>query len=104
LAEIDAHLDARNLEDVYLSHDIDGTDAGIAPATGAPSGNGLSVELVRALIQHLGRTRNLIAGDLVEVAPPVGSPEESRRTVAVGAKYVLDTIGALLRTDEFKVT
>lgn len=102
-AKIDAHLDARGLHDVYLSHDIDGTDADAAPATGAPAEDGLSVEFVRELIAHLGRTRNLIAGDLVEVAPPVGSPEESRRTVSVGAKYVLDTLGALLGTEDFRV-
>ena len=46
----------------------------------------------------------VIGGDLVEVAPPVGSVEESRRTVAVGAKYVLDTIDALTGTTSFRVT
>lgn len=104
LAELDEHLTARGLADVYLSNDIDATDVFLAPSTGAPSADGLSVEFVRELIQHLGRTRNVIGGDLVEVAPPVGSAEESRRTVVVGAKYVLDTIDALTGTAAFRVT
>ncbi len=99
--EVIAHLRAIGVDDVYLSNDIDGTDAAAAPATGAPEGGGLSVRFVRALIARLGREMSLIGADLVEVAPPIGAPEESRRTVDVGARYVLDSLAALTGTNDF---
>ena len=83
------------MRDVYLSNDIDGTDAGAAPATGAPEPNGLSVAFVRALIQRLGNRTSLIGADLVEVAPSVGGSEGARATLEVGARYVLDSLAAL---------
>lgn len=110
-AGIDAGIDAilahlRGLGDtidgVYLSNDIDGTDAAAAPATGAPEPGGLSVAFLRGLIQRLGREASLIGADLVEVAPPVGDPAASRRTIEVGARYVLDSLAALAGSDELK--
>lgn len=95
LDDIVAHLRAVGVRQVYLSNDIDGTDAAAAPATGAPEGGGLSVAFVRALIARLGSEMSLLGGDLVEVAPTVGAPEAARRTVEVGARYVLDTLAAL---------
>jgi arginase family enzyme len=95
LDEVMAHLRAIGVEDVYLSNDIDATDAAAAPATGAPEGGGLSVGFVRELIARLGREVSLVGGDLVEVAPPIGPPEEAEKTVEVGAAYVLDTLQAL---------
>jgi agmatinase len=59
------------------------------------------VRFVRALIERLGREMSLIGADLVEVAPPIGAPEESRRTVDVGARYVLDSLAALTGTNDF---
>jgi hypothetical protein len=52
--------------------------------------------MVRALIAGVGEAFPLIGADLVEVAPPIGSTEDARRTTAVGACYILDTIGAML--------
>jgi agmatinase len=102
LDAIVAHL--RGLGDtidgVYLSNDIDGTDAAAAPATGAPEPGGLSVAFMRGLIRRLGREASLIGADLVEVAPPVGDPAASRRTIEVGARYVLDSLAALTGADE----
>jgi agmatinase len=95
------HLRSTGVRDVYLSNDIDGTDASWAPATGAPEGGGLSVSFVRALIARLGRDLSLIGADLVEVAPPIGAPEAALRTVEVGARYVLDSLAALTGSDEF---
>ena len=93
--DILAHLASIGVRDVYLSNDIDGTDAGAAPATGAPEPNGLSVGFVRALIQRLGNRTSLIGADLVEVAPSVGGSEGARATLEVGARYVLDSLAAL---------
>lgn len=95
------HLRSTGVRDVYLSNDIDGTDAAWAPATGAPEGGGLSVSFVRTLIARLGRELSLIGADLVEVAPPIGAPEAAQRTVEVGARYVLDSLAALTGSDDF---
>ena len=98
-----AHLQMSGVRDVYLSNDIDGTDAAAAPATGAPEGGGLSVSFVRALIARLGQELSLIGADLVEVAPPIGAPEAARRTVEVGARYALDSLAALTGTNAFLI-
>ena len=94
--EIVAHLRAIGARGVYLSNDIDATDAAAAPSTGAPATAGLSVAFVRALIQRLGRELPLLGADVVEVAPPLGAPEDARRTTEVGAWYMLDSLAAML--------
>jgi arginase family enzyme len=38
----------------------------------------------------------VMAADLVEVAPPVGSADDSRRTVSLGASYLLTSLRALI--------
>jgi len=87
------------IDGVYLSNDIDGTDGVAAPATGAPEPGGLSVDFTRALIARLGRETTLLGADLVEVAPPVGDAAGARRTLEIGARYVLDSLSALLGQD-----
>jgi agmatinase len=96
LEEIVAHLRAIGVGAVYFSNDIDATDAKLAPSTGAAEPGGLSGEFVRALVARLGESFSLLGADLVEVAPPVGSAEESRRTVQLGASYLLASLRALL--------
>jgi arginase family enzyme len=96
LDEIVQHLQARGVKQVYLSNDIDATDAGDAPSTGAPEHRGLHADFILALIARLGAEFDLVAADLVEVAPPVGSPEDSRRTVELGARYLAASLDALL--------
>ena len=96
LDDICDHLRAIGCRSVYFSNDIDATDACLAPSTGAAEPAGLSGEFVQALIGRLGAGFELIGADLVEVAPPVGSAEESRRTVALGASYLRASLAALL--------
>jgi agmatinase len=95
LDELIAHLRAAGVQQVYFSNDIDATDAKDAPSTGAPEEGGLQPELVTALVRRLGRDMDLVGADLVEVAPPIGSPEQSEKTVAVGVQYLLATLDAL---------
>lgn len=91
-----SHLREANVQQVYFSNDIDATDAPLAPATGAPEPGGLTPDLLLALVRGLGRAFELVGADLVEVAPPVGAPEDSRRTVALGATYVRACLEALV--------
>jgi guanidinobutyrase len=100
LDEIVAHLRAIGVRAVYLSNDIDATDAKLAPSTGAAEPGGLTAEFVRALIARLGQSFALLGADLVEVAPPIGSAEESRRTVQVGASYLAASLRALLASPQ----
>lgn len=80
---------------VYLSNDIDGTDAADADATGTPEPDGLAVSWLCALIDELGRSPGLVGADLVEVAPLLGK-DGGRRTLEVAARYARHTINALL--------
>ncbi len=95
LDEVAAHLRALGVRRVYLSNDIDGTDAAAAPSTGAPEPAGLTVDFVRALIARVGKEVSLLGGDVMEVAPTIGSAEDARRTCQVGARYMLDTLAVM---------
>jgi arginase family enzyme len=94
--EIVAHLRKIDVGAVYFSNDIDATDAELAPSTGAAEPAGLTGEFVHALVARLGAEFELVGADLVEVAPPVGSAEESKRTLALGAAYLRSSLAALV--------
>ncbi|MCA9638539.1 MAG: arginase family protein, partial [Myxococcales bacterium] len=97
IERIVAHLRSCGVESVYLSNDIDGTDARFVDATGTPEPGGLDPEFMVALIRRLGREFGLCAGDLVELAPPLGESEASRRaSVELGLRYVRETLAAML--------
>lgn len=82
---------------VYLSNDIDGTDAAAAGATGTPEPDGLSADFVVELVRRLGRELPLAGGDVMEVAPPlVRGPGEPERTLALAARYLRETAAAAL--------
>jgi len=96
--EVMAHLRSLNVSGVYLSNDIDGTDVRFAPSTGTPEPLGLDPEWLLALIDRIGTEIGMVAADCVEVAPPLGSDEESLRTLSLANRYVRASIDALLRT------
>ncbi|HVZ72241.1 MAG TPA: arginase family protein [Polyangia bacterium] len=100
--EVIAHLRTLGVRRVYLSNDIDATDAADAPATGAPETAGLSPAFVRALIRRVGEAFPLLGADVVEVAPPLGAPEDARRTTDVAAWYMLDALAALTGDATFR--
>ncbi|MCC7070082.1 MAG: arginase family protein [Deltaproteobacteria bacterium] len=80
---------------VYLSNDIDGTDAADADATGTPEPEGLAVDWLCSLIDQLGHAPGLVGADLVEVAPLLGR-DGGRRTLEVAARYLRHTVEGLL--------
>jgi arginase family enzyme len=93
--DVIAHLHAVGAKRVYLSNDIDGTDAAAAPSTGAPETAGLPVAFVRALIRRVGEAFPLLGADVVEVAPPIGSAADAQRTTEVAAWYMLDSLASM---------
>lgn len=94
--EVVAHLRSIGARKIYVSNDIDGTDARYADATGTPEPAGLEPAFVRAVIERIGQDFQVVAGDVVEVAPPVArTPDGAARTLALAADYVRDTIAAM---------
>ena len=90
-------LRAAGVEQVYLSNDIDGTDAAAALATGTPEAGGLDPEFVVALVRRLGQEFPLAGGDVMEVAPPLAQGRgEPERTLALAARYLRETAAAVL--------
>lgn len=97
IAKVVAHLESLGVESVYFSNDIDATSAEHAPATGTPEPDGLAPPFLFALLEALGARFELIGGDVVEVAPPLGpTPEDAARTVALAARYFEATLAAAL--------
>jgi agmatinase len=94
--DILAHLGAIGAKRVYLSNDIDGTDAAEAPSTGAPEAGGLSATFVRALIRRVGQAFPLVGADVVEVAPSIGSRADAERTTEVAAWYMLESLASIV--------
>jgi agmatinase len=93
------HLEEIGAERVYLSNDIDGTDAAHADATGTPEPGGLEPAFVVDLIRHLGREVGLAGGDVMEVAPELGDAASIERTMTVAVRYLKETIAAALGID-----
>jgi agmatinase len=91
------HLAAAGVTRVYLSNDIDGTDAAQADATGTPEPGGLDPEFVVALVRRLAREVGLAGGDVMEVAPGIAATAGgNERTLAVAARYLRETIAGAL--------
>ncbi len=97
LDAIVAHVRGTGVTSIYLSNDIDGTDAGVADATGTPEPEGLDPEFVVGLVRRLGREVGLAGGDVMEVAPGIApTPEGNARTVALAVRYLRETAAAAL--------
>jgi agmatinase len=97
LDEVLAHVRSRHRTGVFFSNDVDGTDARYADATGTPEPNGLEPDWLVELIRRLGREVGLVGGDVMELAPSLTpTPESAPRTVALAARYLLETLDAAL--------
>ena len=92
--DIIGHLQAGRRR-VYLSNDIDATDAGRRRRRARPSPKGLRPAFVHALIAGVGAAFPLLGADVVEVAPPIGPADDARRTAEVAAGYMLESLAAL---------
>ena len=61
---------AENLnENVYITFDVDGFDPAVIPATGTPEPGGLFWDEIMKLIKLIGKTKNIVGFDVVELAP-----------------------------------
>ncbi|TGJ84028.1 hypothetical protein E0Z10_g4717 [Xylaria hypoxylon] len=76
---------------VYLSLDIDTLDPAFAPATGTPETGGWSTRELRTILRGLEGI-NLIAADIVEVAPAYDTNAELTTMAAADALYEIMSI------------
>ncbi|HEX6939960.1 MAG TPA: agmatinase [Longimicrobiales bacterium] len=63
---------ARLGDDVYITFDVDGLDPSLVPSTGTPEPGGLSWYPTLKLLRRVFRERNVVAADVVELAPIPG--------------------------------
>ena len=61
-------------EDVYITFDVDGLDPSIVPTTGTPEPGGLLWYDTMSLLRSVFESRNVVAADVVELAPAPGQP------------------------------
>jgi agmatinase len=78
-------------QNLYLTFDIDVMDPSQAPGTGTPEIGGLFYQEVRDCLTALVRGSNLVAFDMVEVAPPYDSSE---LTSQLAARLIVDILAA----------
>ena len=78
-------------ENLYITFDVDVLDPSQAPGTGTPETGGLFYQEVRECLLALLEKSNLVAFDIVEVAPPY---DNSELTVQVAARLMQDILSA----------
>ena len=78
-------------ENLYVTFDVDVLDPTQAPGTGTPESGGLFYEESRDCLLALLERSNLVAFDVVEVAPPY---DNSELTVQVAARLIQDILAA----------
>lgn len=90
------HLEARAISRVYISNDIDGTDARYAAACGTPEPDGLLPDHVLAVTEAVGECFHVIGADLVELAPGLSlDPKLSETSVKTAFQYVQGLLRAM---------
>ena len=78
-------------ENLYVTFDVDVLDPSMAPGTGTPETGGLFYQETRDCLVALLAKSNLVAFDIVEVAPPY---DNSELTVQVAARIMQDILAA----------
>ncbi len=78
-------------ENLYITFDVDVLDPSLAPGTGTPETGGLFYQETRDCLLALLEKSNLVAFDIVEVAPPY---DNSELTVQVAARLLQDILAA----------
>lgn len=73
--EIVAHFKKLDVEEIYISFDIDCLDQEYAGATGTPEPHGLSPHEPMVIMQTLFENFKITGADMVEIAPMVKAPQ-----------------------------
>ena len=75
---------------IHVSFDIDSLDPSIAPSTGTPVANGLTLNEAKVMATIIQRTQKLSVMDIVEVNPKIGSASDVLMT-CISAKQVIQS-------------
>ena len=73
---------------VYVSIDADGLDPAVMPGTGTPEPGGLAWHAITGLLRRVCAAREIVAADLVEVAPIPGTPVCEYTAARLAAKLM----------------
>jgi agmatinase len=99
--EVVTHLKKLNIEEIYISFDIDCLDASYAGATGTPEPGGLTPHEPMVIMQTLYENFKITGSDMVEIAPLVKSAEikqiEPETTLLVASAlstFLIQAMGA----------
>ncbi|MBM3541363.1 MAG: arginase, partial [Alphaproteobacteria bacterium] len=76
--------------DVYVTFDIDGMDASLAPGTGTPEVGGLQYEEARRFLELVIGANRLVGFDLVEVNPAF---DAGQITGLLSAQLMIEAMG-----------
>jgi len=71
-----AKLKAKDIEELYVSFDIDALDAHFAAATGTPEPDGMNPEQALLIICELAKHFKITGADMVEIAPFLNTNED----------------------------
>ncbi|MDI6779976.1 MAG: agmatinase [Bacteroidota bacterium] len=75
-------------DNVYVTFDVDGFDPSIMPATGTPEPNGLLWHETMTLLRKLGKAKNVVGCDVVELAPMDGLHHPDLTTAKLVSKMI----------------
>ncbi|MBL4818323.1 MAG: arginase family protein [Deltaproteobacteria bacterium] len=102
-AELGKHilksLEQKNIDEIYISFDIDVLDMSEASATGTPETNGMHTLQAVELLKELAPEIQVGGADLVEVAPFVHHPESDQlepETTLRSAQIIMEQILKLM--------
>lgn len=87
-------------EKYYVTLDIDGLDASIAPGAGSPSPGGFYYDEVRDILEAVAKKGDVIGFDLVEVNPLY---DPSAVTSQIAARLVIDFINFIIHEKKLKL-
>ncbi len=78
-----------NMKDnVYITFDVDGFDPSVISATGTPEPGGLFWDETMELLSTVGRTKNIVGFDVVELAPSIRDKSSDFTTAKLVYKII----------------
>lgn len=86
--ELCDHWRSLGCDSLYITNDIDGTDAAWVPATGTPEVRGLNPLWLRKVLSRVSSQLSLVGADMMEVAPVLGPSAGARKTVKTAVNYI----------------
>jgi agmatinase len=94
--KVTSELLERDVEEVYVSFDIDAIDSSIASATGTPEPDGLQPHECMIILKELNHHFKISGADMVEVAPLVGNDKmgqiKTLQTAAAISSFLIEAI------------